>query len=256
MSHDHVGIPRFIEKGFSNNNEKAYCYNLKNDKGYCVSIDRLGTQKNYYDEDVEKELLAQKIEKQFSLFYNDFCGTTNPNIMTNILKENTKLVEQFFSFMFMRSKKTLNIFNNNSISSKMLGNLSHSDLLRTNLEIQTNPFKMIGDEYRFYPLINLSSKHFINNSVGFCAIENKNNITAFFIPLDFRVGILITNDDYLNGSDFTFIDPNGINKADLINKKICITEKEIGNGFIFGESKELVTPYIDYIKKIKDYLSS
>lgn len=28
MSHDHIGIPKFIEKGFSNDG-KVYCYNLK-----------------------------------------------------------------------------------------------------------------------------------------------------------------------------------------------------------------------------------
>ena len=33
MSHDHVGIPKFIEKGFSDK-EKVYVYNLMSDKVY------------------------------------------------------------------------------------------------------------------------------------------------------------------------------------------------------------------------------
>ncbi len=226
MSHDHVGIPKFIEKGFSND-DKVYCYDLIVDKGYHASIKRLGTMNNYYDKDVEKELLAQNIEKEFSLFYNDFCGTTDPNLMANILKINVKLVEQFFSFMFMRSKKTLNIVNDNSLSSKVLGDLNHSELLRLNLDIQTNPLMMLGNEYQFYPLINFSSKHFINNSVGFCVIEKDNFINAFFIPLNLRVGIFITNDDYFKNLDYTIIKPDEDDKIDLINKRTCITEKKL-----------------------------
>ena len=242
MSHDHIGIPKFIEKGFSNN-EKVYCYDLLNDKVYQTSIDRLGTKNNYYDKDVEKELLAKKIEYQFSLFYNDFCGTTDLDSMVSILKGNIKLVEQFFSFMFARSRKTLDIVNKNSLSSKELGNLSHSEFLKLNLGIQKNPLEMMGNEYQFYPLINFSSKIFINNSVGFCAIKSKNNnsIIAFFIPLNFRVGIFITNDDNFKNSNSIIIRPDETDKVDFLNNKICITEKEIGNGFIFGDNKELIT---------------
>lgn len=43
MSHDHVGVPKFIENGFSNDG-KVYCYNLKVDKSYYDSINKLGTK--------------------------------------------------------------------------------------------------------------------------------------------------------------------------------------------------------------------
>lgn len=249
MSHDHVGVPKFIENGFSNNGQ-VYCYNLLNDKGYHTSTDRLGTEKNYYDENVEKKLLADNIEYQFSLFYNVFCFTTDLNFMASFLNKNIKPVEQFFSFMFMRSKKTLEVVNDNSLSRELFGNLNHSDLLRQNLVIQSNPLTMIGAEYQFYPLINFSSKHFLNNSVGFCAIENNASINAFFLPLYSRAGILIANYDNFHNSNYLIIEPDRNDKVDLINKKICKTEKEMGNSFIFGYNEELVTPYIDYIKKI------
>lgn len=250
MSHDHVGVPKFIENGFSNDG-KVYCYNLKVDKSYYDSINKLGTKNNYYEDDVEKELLAQGVELQFSLFYNDFCGTTDPNQMSKILSSNINLVEQFFSFMFMRSIKTLDIINKNSLSSKLLGDLNHSELLRLHSKLQTNPFKMIGDNYRFYPLVNLTSIHLINNSVGFGLLINSNHEISFFIPLNIRVGILITNETTLKDSDFTYIGPNGTNKTDLLNKRICYAEKVIGNGFIFGDNKELVASYIDFIKQLK-----
>lgn len=113
---------------------------------------------------------------------------------------------------------------------------------------------MISNEYQFYLLINFSSKHFINNSVGFCAIENNNSISAFFIPLNIRVGIFITNNDYFKNSDYIIIKPDENSKADSINNKICITKKLIGNDFILGRDKDLVISCIDFIKKLKDYI--
>ena len=249
MSHDHVGVPKFIENGFSNNG-KVYCYNLLKDNWYPTSTDKLGTENNYYDEDVEKKLLADSIEYEFSRFYNVFCFTTDTNFMASFLNRNIKLVEQFFSFMVMRSKKTLEIVNDSSLSSELLGDLDHSGLVRLSLAIKPNPLTTIGAEYQFYPLINFSAKHFLNNSVGFCTIENNASMTAIFIPLTSRVGIYITNDDNFHNSDYLFIKPDRNDKVDFINKKICKTEKEMGNGFIFGKNKELVPPYIDYIKKI------
>ena len=37
MSHDHIGIPKFLEQGFANG-EKVFCYDLVRDKGYQTSI--------------------------------------------------------------------------------------------------------------------------------------------------------------------------------------------------------------------------
>ena len=37
MSHDHIGIPKFLEQEFANDG-KVYCYDLVRDKGYQTSI--------------------------------------------------------------------------------------------------------------------------------------------------------------------------------------------------------------------------
>lgn len=58
MSHDHVGVPKFI-KSFSID-DRVFCYNLKIDRFYGCSIDRLGTKNNYYDEDVEKRNIISR----------------------------------------------------------------------------------------------------------------------------------------------------------------------------------------------------
>ena len=38
-------------------------------------ITHLGTQNNYYDDDVEKILLADDVDADFAEFYNSFCGS-------------------------------------------------------------------------------------------------------------------------------------------------------------------------------------
>lgn len=247
MLHSHIGVPKFIERGFSLN-EKAYVYDIIRNKDYIMPIDRLGTTNNYYENDVEKNILANGIEAEFSKFYNDFCNANNPQQMFKLLSINNHLVQQFFSFMFMRAKKTLVDVNDNSLSSKLFGNLNHSDLLRIQLELNTNPLKIVGDKYKMYPLVNLSNQLFINNSIGFALMVSSNNEYSFVIPLNIRVGILISGIIDTN-VDLYYIEKNEDEKADRINKSICKLEKEYGNGFIFGSNKDDIIKYRQYIEK-------
>ena len=143
MSKDHVGIPRFIQQGFADKNH-VFKYDLIRDKLYKESINTLGTEKEYYDDDVENEILASGIENQFSLIYNNICNTKNPDEIKQTLDTNTKLVENFFSFMFLRAKKSLELVNKESLTSKIFGDLSHSDLLRIQTKIKVNPLNHLG----------------------------------------------------------------------------------------------------------------
>lgn len=52
MSHDHIGIPKFIEKDFQW--WESILLQFEKDKHYFDLIKKLGTKNNYYDEDVEK----------------------------------------------------------------------------------------------------------------------------------------------------------------------------------------------------------
>lgn len=249
MSNDHVGIPRFIQRGFADKN-RVIKYDLIRDKQYSESIDTLGTEKEYYDDDVEKEILASGIENQFSLIYNSICNTKKPDEIKQILDSNTKLVENFFSFMFLRAKKSLELVNKESLTSKIFGDLSHSDLLRIQTRVKVNPLQIIGNTYYFYPLINFSNVLFINNSIGFGFMINKQKQISIILPFNTRVAILISNDNELKDSDSFYIAPDGTNKTDIINKSISKMEKEYGNGFIFGFRKEEIEKYKNFIKEV------
>ena len=76
ISNDHVGVPRFIEEGFATSGKVA-SYDVVLDRIRLSPINRLGTETNYYDDDVEKKLLSNEIEGEFSKFYNSVTSTTN-----------------------------------------------------------------------------------------------------------------------------------------------------------------------------------
>lgn len=148
MSHDHIGIPKFIERGFAIN-ESVWVYDLIREKKYKTSIDRLGTENKYYDEDVEKTILAGGVESNFSSFYNYFCGTTDIKLINKLLITNRSLVEQFFSFMFLRAKKVFEQINEDSVETKIIGDFDHSQLLTIKSKIGATPFSIIGEKYFF-----------------------------------------------------------------------------------------------------------
>lgn len=247
MSHNHVGIPRFIQNGFAYKN-KVFVSDIVRNKIYQTSIDRLGTENNYYDEDVEK-VLASDIEANFSSFYNNFCNT-DPSSMKQILDSNVKLVERFLSFMYIRAKKTLSQINDESITAKAFGEISHSELLNIQSSININPLTICKD-YSFYPLINYSKKFFINNSIGFGMMAINENKYSFIIPLNIHVSILISGNMPHSYIDYYTIQPDRDNQVDAINKCIVRMEKILGNGFFFGRDEETIKEYTEFFKTIK-----
>jgi len=250
VSQDHIGIPKFIERGFAIN-ETADVFDIVRWKEYGINIDRLGTEGNYYEQDVEKGL-ANGIESEFDKLYKVLCGTTDFDLIIKSVKDNRELITRFFSYMFSRSKKTLEKINDESITSRIFGSINHSEFLRIQSHINVNPLKIIGDEYEFYPLINFSKIHFINNSVGFGFLVTKEKRYSVVIPLNTRVAILISNSDAVKGKELLFIKPDSIKEADTINKCMCKLEMELGNGFIFAESSEILAPYIEYIESLRN----
>lgn len=254
MSHDHIGIPRFLEQGFANG-EKVFCYDLVRDKGYQTSITHLGTQNNYYDDDVEKTILADDVEADFAKFYNSFCGAKNHGEMYEALRSNIDSIRRFFRFMFMRSKKTLAIINERSIISQVCGDMDHSELLRIVNKTAIDPFIMTRSNYSIYLVENQSKEFFINNSVGFCIItvcNGKNN--SIFIPLNNKLGLLASSDDYYKQTLFVVTaDDIAVNS---LNRRICINECQIGNDFIFGNNEQLLNPYISFTRNLKKKMES
>ncbi len=246
MPNNHVGIAKSIEKGFSMK-KHVFEYDWLRDSLFSSNIDNLGVEKNYYNRYVEKDILANGIEKKFSTFYYAFCSEKNSDGMVRLLLENKELFSTFFSFMFMRSKKSLEIVNKYSLTRKAFGDVSHSELLEFQCISSINCFDIIGKDYFLYPLINCSNHPFINNSIGFCFIYDKNSQPSCIIPMNSGLAVWASS-IRPDSHNYYFIESQNDVGAININKSLCQTEIAYGNGFIFGRDKIVIEKYKKYIQ--------
>lgn len=255
MSYDHVGIPRFIQEGFATSGKVA-SYDTELDRIRISPISKLGTDVNYYDEDVEKILLANKIEGEFSKFYHDITSTTDIPFIEQTINSNTKLITQFFAFMYLRAKKSLDEVNKNSLSSKVFGDLDHSELLRIQAQILVNPLEMIGKEYRILALYNFSKTNLINNSIGIGAMMTKTGKVTFFMPLNTKTGIVFCDESFSGDSQCFYIQPDSDGDAKRLNDAMVQFEIGYGNGFLFGKNKTDLNDSVEAYRKMKAVSSS
>ena len=251
MSHDHIGIPRFIQEGFATSGIVA-SYDTALDIIRTSPISKLGTSVDYYDEDVEKDLLANKVEGEFSKLYHDITSTKDLGLIEKTIIGNKTLIAQFFSFMYMRAKKMVDTVNQNSLSSKIFGNVDHSELLRIQANIFVDPLKMIGEEYFILPVLNFSRTRFINNSLGIGALITNTKTILFYVPLNDRLGLIFCDKDYCGDSQFFYIWQDGEATAKRLNNSIVQFEYEYGNGFLFGMNKSDLKDSIDYFRSMKE----
>lgn len=233
MSNDHVGIPRFLEDGFAINGYIAY-FNFKSNKMLRTKAEKLGVENDYYDSQVEHGLLSDNLEKRFADFYHSFLSSDSRSFQQKIA-DNRELIMQFFRFMFFRSKKILDIVNQESKSSKTIGNMSHSEFLIIESFCKASPTDMLGKDFDVVAAINRSERSFINNSLGF-SIYSYDKKANFFIPFNGKIGLGIKRKDIdFSNKDFGYLDSEGVSQ---MNRFALITEMKIGNGFIFGEREE------------------
>lgn len=248
MSKDHVGTPRFIMEGFSVNNH-AWCYNTINNKKYNCNISDLGVENNYYDEYVEKNILANDVESEGAKFRQEFLGIIDKkdnywgNKLVAFTHNNKTIVTRMFSYMLFRAKKALEPINKESIPKVLLGEISHSDFLGFQAVMELNIPKEMHNNYNVSPLvILLDEQDFINNSIGFAILHTG----QIFIPFDTKAGVVITPDETEENKIYQLTYP--LNIEDL-NRSIVRYEKDNGNGFFFSKKESDLDKAIEYFHK-------
>ena len=251
MSNCHVGIPRFIQEGFATSGI-VVSYDTKLDRIRKSPIEKLGTSVNYYDEDVEKDLLANQVEAEFSKFYRDITSTKNPDFILSIVLNNKELITQFFSFMYMRAIKMVDEVNKISLSSAIFGDIDHSELLRIQSHIMVNPLKMIGEDYNILPFLNFAKTKFINNSLGLGAMVLKTGKVVFFMPLNTRLGLIFCDKEYSGDSEFFYAEPNNVDDVNRLNEAMVQFEHGYGNGFLFGNNKNDLKEFVEIYRNLEN----
>ncbi len=246
----HVAIPKCLLEEFANEKGQVEEYNFKHpEKTFLISCKSAGVETDYYDEDAE--LLLSKYESELAKFIHSAKLLKKHYEKTNFFNSERNVLINFFNYQFQRSKKNLKSVNDGSLSAKVFGFFSHSDLIRIASEI--------GDQANILTLLKgpLFAVHFIceddfliTNSLGFyIVVENK--IAKYLVmPLSNKDGIVIQ-------SGFDSANPYShyiLNKqiCDYFNKCCIETEVAFGNGLLFGNSKYELEYVLEKNKLLKN----
>lgn len=245
MSNDHVGIPKKVMLNFAHKNH-VFCYDFARNKDYPSHVENIGAEHNYYDDDVEKGILANDVERKYAPFVDKFASSAsfeNYDYLNELVNQNREIITRMFSFMYMRAKKTLEQMNEETIIGKAIGGFTHSELLRVIYDMKMDIIGMLGDEYDFYPMIVFGQNdELINNSLGFTIMSLQN--VSFFIPICTKGGILLTQSQKYKRKQLFFSDSLSVDK---MNKSLATFEKAWGNGFVFGRRKKDVYKAVEHI---------
>ena len=245
MSNDHVGVPKKVMLNFSQKNH-VYCYDFVRKKDYSSHVEALGVEHNYYDDDVEKGILANDVEGKFSPFAETFAinvSIENWDYINELVDQHKSIIARMFSFMYMRAKKTLEQMNEETIIGQAIGGFNHSELLRVIYNMEMDIIGMLGDKYDFCPIVVYGQQdELINNSLGFTIMFL--DTVSIFMPICTKGGILITQSKKYKGKQLFLSDSLSVDK---MNKSLSTFEKAWGNGFVFGRRKEDVTKAVEHI---------
>lgn len=231
--HSHVGIPKCLQLEFSNK-EQIQVYDFARNKTYSCNCDRAGTENHYYDEETEK-ILSEKVESSLGVLIKELRACFNNVEFTNCLQRNTDVLEAFFKFQLQRSKKMLEGVNKKSISTKIFGDLSHSEMIKILDKSDANILNMLEGSLFALRIVCDDDLFLITNSLGFyCVLDNK-KLKYFIIPLSNKDAICIQSGfDKENPYSHYTLDER---HCDYLNKSCYEFEKALGNGYIYAKEK-------------------
>lgn len=243
MSHhnSHVGIPNTLLNSFSNS-KPLFVTNLIQNKVYESKPNKTGTIKDYYDDSAE-ELLSKELETSLGVFLKNIKSLDKMYDITNYINENHGVLDKFIKFQLQRSKKSLDTFNNHSLTAKYFGNLTHSDYLRITADVENiNMLSLIGGRLFARVCVANENSSFVTNSIGFYFIPNadKKTIKSIIIPYEAKCAIYI--EQYVENKASHYYVPDEYIK--LLNKHCYYFELNVGNGFIISTNKDLAMAFL------------
>ncbi len=246
--HNHVAVPKFIEKGFSTN-DRVFVYNKKNDKVYQSSIDRVGVQNSYYDQRVEA--LLQEQENRVAPIIARIINANNVEQKQDMVMESKEIISRFLNLMLLRSKGMFELFLHSfakemTIEEKRKLCSWFLEALCCNKKIDI--FTMMSQCYEIHIVENrCNDVHFINNSIGLSLKLNKlGKLISVYCPLSSNFMLQVKEAHYSDYGCYFYTEQN--NHINEVNKSICLTENKAGYGFIFANDKVSVETYKVFCK--------
>lgn len=245
MSHhnSHVGIPKSLLSSYANGN-KLFVANLQNNKIYASNPEKIGVVKDYYDDETEL-LLSNVLESSLGQLLNDIKIMDKSYEITNYLNSNHQVLENFIKIQLQRPKKSLELFNQHSLTAKVYGDLNPSEYLTLVSKVDNiNMLSFIKGNLFARLCVASENSIFITNSLGFYFVPDKknNSILSFVIPFEPKKAIYIEKfpEEHSDASHYLVPDPHIL----YLNKICAAFEKASGNGVLISTEKDILEGFI------------
>lgn len=233
-------------KPFSNKKtaECVFRLDVKSNSIDECDIKVLDTCRGFYSDVVETAMNDQYENQFFSIRKKlvDFFGKKKE--IFHFDDNDRKIVIRFINLAILRSEKSLNIVNETSITTKILGNMSSDDLIRARLSgiLKENAF----EDYAVLIIKNNTERNFVlpSNSYYFLSNIYKSFIVAEFLvllPLTPKIAILLlpfkNNHRFLSEQKDIYLIIDEINDIAIFNQYALKTELEYDKKFIISKTK-------------------
>lgn len=239
----HITIPRSFLKHFGRKDSsraKVVDYidvNTKQIKS--KKVKEYGAKYGYYSKPVEDFLSKNFESKMGSISKEIMCLINKEKSVMLITPEMELDIKNFFSITLCRNPKSLKVFNEESLSSKLLGEVSHNKMIEL---ISKTKLLNVFEKLRFNIMINKTDRDFVINDTMISRTTVDTNNTILIMPINKRVCLALLEEDYfkeyMKNGEFHYMNVAYENTVDAINRKIYRFAKYY-NENVIGSKNEL-----------------
>lgn len=159
----HIQVPNFILKNFRDSTGRVNYLDLTSDDLMirASGSDRLGTEENYYSEEIE-QLLSAEIERPFSLLVktiNDFLQSEKTSIELSMSVEDD--CKKYIAASAVRSNLALDSFLQGSITAQFCSDQDNHDSIVAFSIMQDNEIMKQLNDYTITIIVNGSSQKLV-----------------------------------------------------------------------------------------------
>lgn len=239
----HVTIPQSFLKHFGRKDDTGAMVvdyiDIKTKKIKSKKVKDYGAEYAYYDRETE-EFLSKNFETRIANINKEIDKFRNGKITNIKLTEKIKSdIYNFFLITLYRNPKSLKIFNEESLSSKLLGGIDHNEMLKLIRKIKyENFFK----KFKINIIINKTNRDFIINDTMISRISVEKSNPIIIIPINKKECLALLEKNYsrryyING-EFYYMNPVDENAIEDMNKQIYMFAKYY-NENVIGSKDEL-----------------
>lgn len=247
----HIQITQGILKGFAFKSQDGFKVHYLDLNGLRIKEEKikiLGSENFYFNESNEKYL--SDIEGKFgevAAKIKAFAKGKKENLF--LTESDCRNIKMFFEYSFIRSEKNLKDINKYSVATKIIGSMTHDDLIDlTKLDKSVLSY---FNEFKINIILNKTSRNFVvPRCVYYAFKKEKYSREMYVLPLNNKTGIImIHKDDYHN-----FEDAQGTQYLSIKDEKSILNLNEIALNFEKNENNQFIVGELEELNRLKELI--